>query len=368
MRDLRFSWGLSMSLVSQRWALPVRRAFLLCVAAAALGWASTQQAHADVTQVLSTTSNYTYDVVPGLPGLNGGTGDTGVFQITPDTPGLATDIQVNYASIFASDASFFFLHNIQCKGYCSVSVVTNLTNTITNTGTDTVNLRLDSNITAGHLGLVQNATTPSDGIFQFAISEMKGAANRQLYRADGQVSSSGTSIITSDGSVFNGLTSYADPAQIGLDWTETPLSALLDPLAPGETTIVTYSSITYLNAYGLCTDVTRCDGVQVAFGDPRNNGGIIVPSAFAGSTLQEDAEQRVAGLIDATAFDGLTTASLLQPVGFVLDRGFNTAQLRLNAVIVSSVPEPGSWAMMIMGFAIGGVGLRHSRGARQVPA
>ncbi|MEN2786543.1 PEPxxWA-CTERM sorting domain-containing protein [Sphingomonas qilianensis] len=331
-----------MTILIQKSLQIVIRQIWIMIAAVHLSLALSVEAQAAIVESLATTSNYSYDFSPGLPGLNGGTGSTNIFNIPGSVPGRATDIKVNYTSLTAPDASFFFLHNIQCKGYCSIGVFTTLTNIVTNTGSDTVNVRLNSNITAGHLGIVQNASTPSAGVFQFGIFETRGSNDYQLYNAMGQVSSSGASIATSDGSVFNALTSYQDPAQIGLDWQETELSALLRPLAPGETTIVTYRSVTYLSAYGLCTNVARCDGVQVAFGDPRNRGGVI--SAVPAGQLES---------LGAT-----------QPVGFVLDRGFDMAKLKLDVEIVPTVPEPGSWAMMLAGLAMTGGVLRRRRVGR----
>ncbi|MBW8882715.1 MAG: PEP-CTERM sorting domain-containing protein [Asticcacaulis sp.] len=240
----------------------------------------------------------------------------------------------------ANDASFFFLHNIQCQGFCSVGVTTVVTDTITNTGSSAVSLRLDSNITAGHLGLVQNAKTASAGIFQFDVSQTTGGTGHQLYQALGQISSSGASISTSDGSTFHDLAGYQDASQIGLDWAETDLSLLLDTLAPMQTTTVTYTSVTYLNSYGICSNYDLCDGVQVAFGDPRNKGGIIGLSKIF------------------SPGDALNP----QPVGWVLNRGFNMARVRMDIVNLSAVPEPGSWAMMMVGFGLIGTAMRR-RGA-----
>jgi len=293
-------------------------------------------ANAAVVETLTASSNYTYDFAPGLPGLNSGSGDSGVFHVVGADPSQATEIKINYGTLTGSNASFFFLHNIQCQGYCSVGVTTEIVDTITNTGPDAVDLRLDSNITAGHFGLVQNAKTDSSGLFQFNITQTTSGADHQLYQALGQISSSGATINTSDGSIFHNLTSYHDPAQTGLDWDETDLSVLLDTLAPGQTTTVTYRSITYLNAYGQCTNVTFCDGVQVAFGDPRNNGGIFNLTAFG--------------------------QSLNQPVGFVLNRGFDMAKVKMQLVNLSDVPEPSSWAMMLVGFGVAGVMMRRRGG------
>jgi len=294
---------------------------------------------AAVVETLSATSSYTYDFVPGLPGLNSGTGDSNQFHGVGSNPSQATDIKINYGTLTGSNASFFFLHNIQCQGYCSVGVTTEIVDTITDTGPDAVDLRLDSNITAGHFGIVQNARTASAGIFQFDIIQKTNGTDHQLYQALGQVSSSGATINTSDGSVFNNLTSYHDPAQTGLDWDETDLSVLLDTLAPGQTTTVTYRSLTYLNAYGICTNVTLCDGVQVAFGDPRNNGGVFgFASLFA-------------------------PAPVKQPVGWVLNRGFDMATVKMQVVNLSA-PEPASWAMMLVGFGMAGTAMR--RRARMI--
>jgi hypothetical protein len=301
--------------------------------AAALGLLLASGASAGVVETLSASNSYTYDLVPGLPGLNSGTGDSGIFHIVGGNSAQATDVKINYGTITGSNASFFFLHNIQCQGYCSIGVTTEIVDTITNTGPEAVDLRLDSNITAGHFGIVQNAKTPSSGIFQFDITQKTNGTDHQLYQALGQVSSSGAAISTSDGSVFNNLTSYHDPAQTGLDWDETDLSVLLDTLAPGQTTTVTYRSLTYLSAYGVCTNITLCDGVQVAFGDPRNNGGIFgFASLFA-------------------------PAPVKQPVGWVLNRGFDMATVKMQVVNLSA-PEPASWAMMLVGFGMAGTAMR----------
>ena len=320
-----------------------RRGLAFCAtgcAMAAAGLMATN-AGAAVLETLSSSTSYTYDLVPGLPGLNSGSDSDGTFHIVGANPNQATDIKMAYGTIAAPDASFFFLHNIQCQGYCSVGVTTFITDTITNTGPSTVNLRLDSDITAGHLGLVQNARTNSAGIFQFDITQTMNGIDHGLYQALGQISSNGASINTSDGSIFNNLTSYHDPAQTGLDWDLTDLSVLLDPLAPGETATVTYRSITYLNAFGTCTNVDRCDGVQVAFGDPRNNGGII--GTFALSLSPQ--------------------SFVKQPVGWVLNRGFDMATVKMQIVNLSDVPEPASWAMMIIGFGMTGLASRrrHAR-------
>lgn len=306
---------------------------------ATLGLLLAPQAGATVVETLSTSSSYTYDLVPGRPGFNSGTGDRGVFHVTGGNPLQATDIKINYGTLTASNASFFFLHNIQCQGYCSIGVTTDVVDTITNTGPRAVDLRLDSSITAGHFGLVQNARTATSGIFQFDITQKTNGADHQLYQALGQISSNGASIDTSDGSVFNNLKRYHDPAQTGLDWDETPLSVLLDTLAPGQTTTVTYRSLTYLNSYGICTRIPFCDGVQVAFGDPRDNGGVF---GFAAA---------------------LNSSPLREPVGWVLNRGFDMAKVNMDVVILSVAPEPASWAMMLVGFGVAGATMRRRRGA-----
>ena len=295
-------------------------------------------AHATIMETLTSSSSYTYDFAPGNAGAFSGVGD-GVLVRTGSNPDLATEIKFNNQTLAASDASFFFLQNIQCKGFCSVSATTQIVNTITNTGSGFTGLALQSNITPGHFGLVQNADTLSSGLFLFEIRQNIRGIGKLLYSATGSVSSAGAFITTSDGSVFNGLKAYQDPAQVGLDWNATDLSVLLGPLAPGATTTVTYSAKTILNSYGTCRDVTLCDGVQVAFGDPRNTGGILLRGA---------APPTLAG-------------GFVEPVGFVLDRGFDKARLRLKVTEISAVPEPSSWAMLIVGFGLVGAAARRSR-------
>jgi len=346
-RNLRYvarirtlDWGQDVLNGSAKTGLAVAHATRVAkITIATLGLLLAPRAGATIVETLSTSTSYTYDFVPGLPGTNSGTGDSGLFHAVGGNPLQATDIKINYGTLTSSNASFFFLHNIQCQGYCSIGVTTEIVDTITNTGPHAVDLRLDSNITAGHLGLVQNARTASSGIFQFDVTQKTNGIGHDLYQALGQISSSGASITTSDGSVFTNLTSYHDPAQTGLDWDETDLSVLLDTLAPGQTTTVTYRSLTYLNAYGVCTRISLCDGVQVAFGDPRNNGGVI---DFAAA---------------------LNFSSLKQPVGWVLNRGFDMAKVKMDLVTLSVAPEPASWAMMLIGFGMAGATMRRRRGA-----
>lgn len=306
---------------------------------AILAFSAIPSAQARITESLTSSSGYTYDFAPGNAGSFSGVGSTVALTDTGSDPDLATEIKLSYQTLVAADASFFFLQNIQCKGFCSVSATTQIVNTITNTGSSSTGLELISNITPGHFGLVQNADTASSGTFVFEITQDVGGIKKLLYSALGKVSSLGAFITTSDGSVFNGLKAYNDPAQIGLDWGSTDLSVFLDPLAPGATAILTYSAKTVLNSYGICSNVMLCDGVQVAFGDPRNTGGII-PSRAA---------------VSASAL------STVEPVGFVLDRGFDKARLRLSVIEVSAVPEPSSWAMLIVGFGIVGAAARRSR-------
>lgn len=317
----------------------LRKVSLYFATCAFVGLSAIPAAQATVTEALTSSSSYTYDFAPGNAGSFSGVGDTITLTDIGSDADLATEVKLNNQTLVADDASFFFLKNIQCKGFCSVSATTQIVNTITNTGSVFTGLELISNITPGHFGLVQNAETDSSGSFVFEITQDIGGISKLLYSARGEVSSLGAFITTSDGSVFNGLKAYNDPSQIGLDWDATDLSVFLNPLAPGATTTVTYSAKTVLNSYGICADVTLCDGVQVAFGDPRNTGGII-PSRAAFSTLGRD---------------------VLEPVGFVLDRGFDKARLRLTVVETPAVPEPASWAMLICGFGIAGAALRRSR-------
>jgi len=313
-----------------------RRGAIGC-AALAVAFLPFDAANAVVVEHLSSASTFTYDFLPGLPGLHGGVGDNNLFEVGGPDPSRSTDLKVNYATVLASDASFFFLHNIQCQGYCSIGVKTTITDTITNTGPTAVDLRLDSAITAGHFGLIQNSATGSSGLFEFDVSQHTHGVDHKLYDAHGQISSLGAAITTSDGSVFNNVSTYSDPAQKSLDWDETNLSVFLDTIAPGQSTLVTYTSFTYLNSYGVCTNFNVCDGVQVAFGDPRNNGGIF-------------------------SLTKQLSSSLRQPFGSVLNRGFDIAVVKMDVVDVSgSVPEPGSWAMLALGFGLIGAFVRRER-------
>ena len=78
--------------------------------------------------------------------------------------------------------------------------------------------------------------------------------------------------------------------------------------------------------------------VQVAFGDPRENGGVIGFTA------------------------ALNSSPVKEPVGWVLNRGFDMATVKMDLVTLSGAPEPASWAMMLIGFGMAGAAMRRGRG------
>jgi hypothetical protein len=97
-----------MRIVRKRPAARWARRCALGVAAAASGIFLGGIADAQIAEHLSSSSSYTYDFVPGLPGVNSGTSDSKSFDLGGSNPNLSTNIQMNYGTLVASDASFFF--------------------------------------------------------------------------------------------------------------------------------------------------------------------------------------------------------------------------------------------------------------------
>ncbi len=273
--------------------------------------------------------------------------------------GIPSEFGLDFTTSASAD-SFFFMHNQYCVGRCTVYSLTEVTITVRNDG-DTGPLRFDSQITAGHLARF-GIHDGSSANFDFSVTQQVGtAAARTLYSAEGLADYQQTYIHTSDGIDFNGLNRSSNGnAWEVLDWSATNLNLLLDPIPIGGIATLVYKSTTFTTTgfsatVPPCPDLANCYAVQVAFGDPRNNGGgTTLRDGNLLAELDSDASLSpvIGGLYDAAPLrvavvDAMTTP--LPPNSMPLPRVTYGAPFTSQ---VAPVPEPASWAMMIAGFAM----------------
>ncbi len=300
-------------------------------------------------------------------------------------PGTPAVLNIDLTTTLGPNGSFFFLHNLYALGTGAASMETILDIKLTNMGSQTAFLRFDSLITPGHIAFQGN--NPFHSVeFGFRVEQFGTGtvqfdtpALAQLYWARGSLTSAGpsrTSIRTSDNRQFNNFTDYQDQGRTAFDWSSTPLNLDLLPIAPGATHTLRYTNQTFVTGTGgLCLTGLGCEGVQVAFGDPRNDGSSVEMAAGD----------------DFSAFSAFSTAASLgdQPLigrrfgplsgGFarVVEQGAPLPVLDVppvdanydwlplvDGMAAPGVPEPGSWLMLITGFGLIGARQRRLRPGR----
>ena len=277
-----------------------------------------------------------------------------------------SELGINYTATAGKDG-FFFLHDNYCVGTCSTFSQTVITFTLHNTGDAIENLRFDSQITPGHIARILGGGGASAS-FAFGVQEVRtGGEPSLLYGAEGGVNSDGIFLNTGDLN-FNGLTQRSTDQYEVLDWGTTNLSVGINRLAPGATTQVVYTATYMSSGNATCADILACPGVQVVFGDPRNNGAVIgFADRALGPAVQLDA-------LDPRPVIGGTYAPTFLRAQFVpfnapLPPDPGPAPVltydQLFQPRVVGVPEPATWAMMIGGFAFAGGAARRRR-RRQV--
>jgi hypothetical protein len=286
-------------------------------------------------------------------------------------PGGLPSLDIDLNSYTTQGGGFFFLHNLTAKGGGTATMTTVLSFTITNNTSTTQFLRFDSMITPGHIAL-QGSQSSNLALFNFAVNQTVGSNTSQLYWARGYVDTDSAQpdvVETSDGVAFAGFSSYTSNDRIAYDWGATPLNLNLNPILPGQTHTLRYTSTTYASAGGVCLTELGCEGVQVAFGDPRNDGSSV--------------SQRLNGQ------GGLSPLSLSLNQEPLIGRDFGTYEgfvaqiVDLSAPLppalpapppppdyswlpavdsVAAVPEPRSWLMLLAGFGLVGTMLRRQTG------
>lgn len=286
-------------------------------------------------------------------------------------PGGLPRLDVGLNSYTTPGGGFFFLHNLTALGGGTATMTTVLSFTITNNSAFTQFLRFDSMITPGHIAL-QGALSSNLALFNFSVDQIVGGNSSQLYWARGYVDTDSNQpdvVETSNGIAFNGFSSYSAANRIAYDWGATPLNLNLNPIFPGQTHILRYTSTTYASAGGVCVTLLGCEGVQVAFGDPRNDGSSVELragefsslAAFSEPTNQQPLIGRRFGSYEGFIAQVVEQGAPLPPA---LPEPLPPPDYTwLPAVdsATSAVPEPGTWAMMLAGFGLAGAMQRRRR-------
>jgi hypothetical protein len=337
---------------------------VLAAGCAALALLVGTAASAQVVETSTITNTYSYRVGSQSGSNANAPGDTSLF-ISSSTGGFQSDLGLALTASL-NDGSFSFLHNGFCVGDCTLSITTDVTFTLTNTGSAPVNLRFDSLITPGHLGRSSFGGPRAPGAsFLFDVTQ----DNSLLYRATGINAVRPPFVETIDDTPFNGINRNSNPPSWEvLDWSATNLNVNLLTIRPGQTSTFVYSSrVDVTTIDPACLDPSLCLGYQVAFGDPRSRGDPTVETGRVGSFDSDIAP--LAALFPAVgaAYDPFTVTYAFVPVGsplpgpqaayppFDYDIPYNTN---------GAIPEPSVWALMLMGFAAVGTALRRRRGGR----
>ncbi|OYQ27821.1 hypothetical protein CHU93_09765 [Sandarakinorhabdus cyanobacteriorum] len=115
-----------------------------------------------------------------------------------------------------------------------------------------------------------------------------------------------------------------------------------------------------------CSDFATCGGLQVAFGDPRNDGSSELSAARSGLASLAGLPSSYSPVVGAK-FDAYKIETALAPQSVPDTRTDPVAPpIIYSGVFVpppGSVPEPASWLMLIAGFGLTGAAMRRRRHA-----
>lgn len=370
--------------MSRRW--PAAAAALTCGAFAAPAQAAELFPGISV-QSVSVINQYSYTFGSEQPATTTG-GSRGTILQSDQRPTPSSQLGVDFTGQ-ASPESFYFLHNDYCVGQCLISSSTTIRFeiTITDAG-DLEGLRFDSLITPGHLALVGIGSYENTAAsFNFTVGRteiVRGEASDEtttLYSANGYSDISGLRVSDDNGdNPFSGTIS-GDNGGAGLyyDWSATPLSVELGAIATGQSFYVDYTASYSVKSYNKCQDILNCNAAQVVFGDPRNIGGGTNANAVAARALFPG-DPTVDGGVHAVITRDYEASEV--PYAFVpsgVDRTIATPPPNapityvgnylpnlVDTDVMSGVPEPTTWATMILGFGLVGGALRRRAGQRVV--
>ena len=322
----------------------------------------------NITEVITIETQLAYQ--PPDP-LMGGSIFVGTQENLTFTDGPA-QLGLQLSTTLGTNGSFFFLHNLYVQGNGSANMATQLDIAITNNGTEAANLRLDSLITPGFIGFqgsqIGNASVSFDFLVRQVADHPFAGPSTTLYSANGRLTASDllpNAIQTSDNNMFTGFTSYSAPGRVAYEWGATPLNLTLLPIPAGATHYIQYFNETaVVMQNGICVTQLGCDGVQVAFGDPRNDGSV---GSLSASFSDPDNNQPLIGrLFNATTY---STADITEPFAPLPDPDLlpppapppNYNWLPPVDALTGGIPEPESWLMLISGFGLIGAMQRRQR-------
>jgi hypothetical protein len=271
-----------------------------------------------------------------------------------------SELGLNYTAT-ADVNSFFFLHDNYCVGNCATASSTVIAFTIQNQGDITQNVRFDSQITPGHLARIYQGNGSAG--FDFQVLRFNDGF-QTLYSANGSVNPEGIFLNTGNLNFNNQRRQTGDNYDL-LDWDTTNLPVEVGTLAGGQSTTIFYIATYFSNTSVGCADVYVCQGAQVVFGDPRNNGGVNLSdsaSLLGGVDANAETGRAVIGadyyasnvpfkFVNSDDPFSFEDPAATRPLGY--DPLYKS---RLN-----NVPEPATWAMMIGGFALLGAAARRRR-------
>ena len=268
------------------------------------------------------------------------------------------------------------MHNLTVQGSGTAVLVTDLRIAVSNSGTSAANLRFDSLITPGYIS-VQDAGVGTEALslFNFEVRQYRGDPDAPgvagvdfniHYFALGELGSGRNQVFVQNeylNGPFTGLTQYNSLGRTAYEWGATPLSLPLLPIQPGETHTIQYRTATIaLVRGGVCETALGCEGVQVAFGDPRNDGSV---GSLRASFSQPSNNQPLIGrLFDAPTYSLANIVEQSAPLPLSLPPPAlppNYDWLPPVDVARAAVPEPSTWLMVITGFGLAGLAMRRQR-------
>ena len=191
-------------------------------------------------------------------------------------------VEVDGVNTVDVNGNFFFQNGGVATGYSNGTSSSILFATITNDSEVSTDLRLDSQITPGHLAARYVGGAGGQAEFNFGILEYNGndqPIGSPLYSANATLDLQ-TLALSSHSATFdalNGLRETKIGDAIAYDWSATNIAVDLGAFAPGQTRFFQYqlSSGFFVDPgqrIGGNAGVPVCNGVQVSFGDPKTRG------------------------------------------------------------------------------------------------
>ncbi|HTI31043.1 MAG TPA: PEPxxWA-CTERM sorting domain-containing protein [Sphingomonas sp.] len=338
------------------------------IGAMALG--SATPASALVIETATVQNSYAYGVStgntvdPNNPKIGG---DTGKFFVPAHLVSEESEVGVQFEGT-AGPGKLFFLHNNYCVGTCQTFSQTIITFDLFNDSNAAVDLRFDSQITPGHIARIFGSQDVNlEGQFDFSVRQFVSNEPNTLYSAQGGVNSDGIFLFQSDQRDFNGQTrqSNFNAGWDVMDWGTTNLSLQLATLGAGERTQVQYIATYGVTSNAACTSITDCGGLQIVFGDPRNDGGVSNRGTISAFGPQSDDPTPPAYPVIGRNYGTAGIFANFVPIDTPLPEDpdpFTPPTYGPLFIPTAGVPEPSAWALMVGGIGmIGGIARRRRR-------